>query len=112
MLLELGKIISVIASILMLYQALASAFFVPAMHWEDRLFLTVLKLCLAGCVCLAGGLIFAWPGRSGSPLPLHSTLPVQIFLWAIVVISLEFAVSWYVSCGNPLRGVVNVTCGR
>jgi hypothetical protein len=117
MLLELGKAISLFASILVLYPVLVSAFFVPGAHWEDRLLETLLKLGIAACVCFGSGLLFAWhaaPTDSQSQhgqLRLRSTLPVQLFWWALLVIGVVFAVGWYVTCGNPLRMYINPTCG-
>ncbi len=122
MLLELGKAISLFASILVLYPVLVSAFFVPGAHWEDRLLETLLKLGIAACVCFGSGLLFAWHGASPNShaqdnqsqqghLQLRSTLPVQLFWWALLVIGLVFAVGWYVTCGNPLRMYINPTCG-
>ena len=58
MLLEIGKAVSFITSILSLCALLDSAFFVPGSRWEERLVGSLLRIALAGCVCFASGLRF------------------------------------------------------
>ncbi len=43
MLLEIGKALSFILSLLSLYPIVLSAFFVPGTHWEERLSLSLVK---------------------------------------------------------------------
>jgi hypothetical protein len=98
--LELGKAIGLMASILSLYPAVFSAFFVPGAGWEERLFLSADKVLLSGCVCFASGLLFAWPSqgrRTDSGLRLLSTLPVRLFFCALAGMAVLFVVSWYLA---------------
>jgi drug/metabolite transporter (DMT)-like permease len=99
MLLELGKAISLCASILSLYAASFSAFFVPGTRWEERLFLSFSRIAIAACVCFASGLLFAWRPRTEAN-HVHSllrTLPVQLFFCGVAAMTLLFAVSWYLA---------------
>jgi hypothetical protein len=98
MLLELGKAVSLILSILSLYPVMLSAFFVPGTRWEDRLALSLLKIASAACICFASGLLFAMSPRPSlrSFSAVFSTLPVRLFLWAMAAMSVLFVVSWYI----------------
>ncbi len=96
MLFDIGKALSFLLSILSLYPVVVSAFFVPGTHWEDRLSLSLMRVALAGCVCLVSGLFFCRQsphGRAGEPL--LRTLPVQMFLWTVTGVALLFVASWY-----------------
>ncbi len=97
MALEIGKALSFFASILSLYPVLLSAFFVPGSHWQERLSMALLKTAMGACVCLASGMVFSWPSRENPEAgqPLTSTLPVRLFLWALVGMAVLFVVSWY-----------------
>lgn len=96
MLLEIGKALSFILSILSLYPIVLSAFFVPGIHWEDRLSLALVKIAMAGCICFASGLLFCRPPRAGCKgEPLMRTLPVQIFMWTLAGVAVLFLLSWY-----------------
>jgi hypothetical protein len=102
MLLELGKAGSFFLSLLSLYPVLVSAFFVQGSRWEERLMLALGKVVVAGCVCLASGLVFTWPSR-GNPeagKAITSTLPVKVFLWAAPGMMVLFLVSWYLMCAG------------
>ncbi len=97
MLLDLGKAVTLTLSILSLYPVMLSAFFVPGARWEDRLYLSLLKIASAACICFASGLLFALhprPTLRGFS-DVFSTLPVRIFFWSIAAMSILFAVSWY-----------------
>ena len=76
MLLEIGKALSFIMSILSLCALMVSAFFVPGSRWEERLVGSLLRIALAGCVCFASGLCSA---RRSAEVPLMRTLPVRLF---------------------------------
>ena len=93
MLLEVGKALSFIMSILSLYALLVSAFFVPGSRWEERLADSLLRIALAACVCLASGLMFR-STEPGEP-PVTRTLPVRLFFWALAGMALLFFLSWY-----------------
>ena len=103
MLLELGKMVSFVLCILSLYSVLLSAFFVPNTSWHERLMLGLVRLAVAGCVSFASGLLFAFPSRTNPDrgVPLWKSLPVVVFFWAAVLLSLMFLIAWYLRCGNP-----------
>lgn len=94
---ELGKALSFMLSILSLFPMVVSAFFEPGTHWADRLTMSLLRIALAGCVCLASGLFFYRPARPGEDpgLPLTQTLPVRMFFWTLLGVAAMFALSWY-----------------
>lgn len=105
MLLEIGKAVSLLMSILSLCALLESAFLVPGARWDERLVGSLLRIALAGCVCFASGLIFQWTGRSAEPepAPVTRTLPVRLFFWALVGMTVLFIASWYLEeCYVPL----------
>ncbi len=97
MLLELVKPLSFFLSILSLYPVMLSAFFVPGARWEERLWLALLRVALAACVCFLSGLLYAWRPRSSTQAaePLLATLPVRLFFWAVGGMALLFALSWW-----------------
>ena len=97
MLLEIGKLVSLLLSILSLDALLGSAFFVPGSHWDERLVNSLTRMVLAGCVCFASGLLFNQPVRKNSEAGSNvmDTLPVRLFFWALLGMALLFALSWY-----------------
>jgi hypothetical protein len=96
MLLEIGRALSFLLSILSLFPVLRSAFFVPGSHWQERLAMSLLYIALAACVCLASGLLFAWPSPANPHgQSLTSTLPVRMLLCALGGMAVLFAVSLY-----------------
>ena len=97
MLLEIGRVFSFLLGLLSLYPILVSAFFVPGSHWEERLELSLLRIALAGCVCLISGMLFSWPSATNPDAgqPLLATLPVRMFLFALAGMAVLFVVSWY-----------------
>jgi hypothetical protein len=97
MLLELGRMLSFVLSILSLYPVMMSAFFEPGSRWNERLTVILLNIALAACVCFSSGLLFSWPARTNPDAgqPLMSTLPVRLFFWAMAAMAILFAVSWY-----------------
>jgi hypothetical protein len=101
--LELAKAATFFASILSLYWVALTAFFVPGLHWQDRLFLALAKLALAAAVCLFSALIFRLPVRTNPDAhqPLTSTLPMQLFFWTAPILLILFLASWYLTCGAP-----------
>ena len=96
MMLELARPLTFFLSMLSLYPVLVAAFFVPGTRWEERLVGALLRIGLAGCMCLMSGLVFSRPSL-GNPEgeSLMATLPVRIFIWAMVGMGLLFALSWY-----------------
>jgi hypothetical protein len=96
MLLELAKALIFFLSMISLYPVLMSAFFIPGTHWEERLLASLLYVVLAGCVCLISGLLFAHPSPANPEGDaLIKTLPMRMFLWAMVSMAVLFALSWY-----------------
>jgi hypothetical protein len=97
MLLELLRPLSFFLSILSLYPIMMNAFFVPGTDWEERLAMTLLRVAFAACICFASGLLYSWhSSTTPEPAePLMDTLPVRLFLWALVAIALLFALSWW-----------------
>ena len=96
MFLELARPLSFFLSMLSLYPVLVAAFFVPGTRWEERLVGALLRVALAGCMCLMSGLVFTQPSpESPEGERLMATLPVRMFLWAMVGMALLFALSWY-----------------
>jgi hypothetical protein len=96
MLLELGRALSFFFSMLSLYPVLVSAFFVPGSRWQERLVLALLYVVLAACACLISGLLFSRPSPANPDGDaLLSTLPVRMFLWAMLGMAVLFTVTWY-----------------
>ena len=84
MLLEVGKAVSFLGSLLSMLLLLERAFFVPGIRWEERLTLGLEQLVLSGCVCLVSGLVFTWPSAANPEAgrSIFRTLPVKLYLWA------------------------------
>jgi hypothetical protein len=97
MLLDLGRAVSFIGGIVMLYWVMLSAFFAPGMRWQEQLTECALRVALAACVCFASGLLFAWrpSTRQAVPSPL-STLPMRLFFWGLGAMAGFLALSWYI----------------
>ncbi len=107
MLLEIGKAVSLLLSILSVDALLGSAFLVPGTRWDERLFHSLTHVLLSGCVCLASGLLFSWPSTSAAEISgaqaepssegpdLFHTLPVRLYFWALAAMAVLFTVSWY-----------------
>jgi hypothetical protein len=98
MVLELGKAISFLASIVSLCALMGSAFFVPGTDWQDRLIGSLTLIAIAACVCFASGILFREDAIRRSPEsdpPLNSTLPVRLFYWSLFAMALLFLLSWF-----------------
>ncbi|HKN20811.1 MAG TPA: hypothetical protein VJX73_05315 [Terracidiphilus sp.] len=96
MFLDIGRVLSFILSMLSLYAVLESAFFVPGSDWLERLNLSLLRIAIAACVCFASGILFALPhAKAESETPITSTLPVQLFFWAMAGVVILFVLSSY-----------------
>jgi len=92
-LLDLSRAVSLALSIISLYALMDSAFFIPGTRWEERLVASFARIAFAACVCFASGILFR---HSTDPaVPLTRTLPVRLFLWTLLGISLLFFISWY-----------------
>lgn len=101
--LELTKAAAFLACLLSLYWTALTAFFLPGLHWQDRLLDVLAKLALAAAISLLSALLFRLPVRANPDAhqPLTRTLPVQLFLWAAPILLLLFLASWYLSCNSP-----------
>ena len=96
MLLDLGKVLSMLLSIVSLYYVVVDAFFVPGTRWEDRLGMSLAQIALAACICFASGLLFSQPQTDrGEIEPLMATLPVRMFFWTLLGVAILFLVAWY-----------------
>lgn len=97
MLLEIGRAVSFLLSILSLDALLTSAFFVPGSPWDERLLNSLERVVLAACVCFASGLLFNWHKQTDSEAAssVLRSLPMRLFFWALAGMVLLFAVSWY-----------------
>ena len=97
MFLDIGKTLSFILSILSLYAVLESAFFIPGSDWQERLSLSLMRGAIAACICFASGILFALPRKQNArtETPITSTLPVQLFFWAMAGVAILSTVSWY-----------------
>ncbi len=96
--------------ILSLYSVLMAAFFEPAASWHQRLEEGLWRLAIAGCVSLASGLLFCLEASTSHADPLWKTLPVQVFLWAAVLLALLFVLTWYLRCGGMNSFGVKLDC--
>ena len=91
MLLELLRPVSFFLSMLSLYPVLVSAFFVPGTRWEERLWMALLRLAVAGCLCFASGLLY----RQEEGGKLLATLPVRLFFCGAGGMMVLFCLSWW-----------------
>jgi formate/nitrite transporter FocA (FNT family) len=94
MLLEIAKPVALTLCLLSLFAVFHAAFFVPASDLQQRIWSSVELMSLAAGICLASGLIFRDSARAGGG-SLTSTLPVQLFCWALGLILILFLVSGY-----------------
>ena len=99
MLLEIGKAVSFLVSLLSMFPLLERAFFAPGTRWEERLGMALEQLVLSGCVCFVSGLVFTWPSAANpeADRSLFRTLPVKMYLWALPGTALLFLLSWYLA---------------
>ncbi|MBT9332771.1 hypothetical protein [Paracidobacterium acidisoli] len=104
MLLQIGKVVSFMLSLLSLHALMLNAFFIPGTSLQERLTQSLGSLALAGCMCFASGLLFCMPvsphtkGEAAHQvnLPhLMETLPVRLFFWAIGLMVVLLLLSWY-----------------
>ena len=97
MLRELAKPVTLAMCILSLYALFATAFLVPGDDLQEKIVDSLCVLALAGGFALVSGVVFRDAAPVGSAHPrLAATLPVQLFFWAASVMTVLFAVSWYV----------------
>jgi hypothetical protein len=98
MILEIGKAVSFLASILSLYTLMGSAFFVPSSTWQERLLASLVRIGLAACVCFASGILFLQDEIRHAPdadRSLTRMLPVRLFYWGLASMAVLFALSWF-----------------
>jgi cation transport ATPase len=96
MLLDLTRAASFFLCIVTLYWVTISAFFVPGTSLQDRLTTALLRVALAACVSFLSGLLFSRNYRQPHQA-ITSTLPVQLFFWALAGIAVLFLSSWYLA---------------
>jgi len=94
MLHELAKPIALVLCMVSLCAVFYTAFLVPASDLEQRIWDSLVLLSLAAGICLSSGMIFREPAQNGASR-LLSTLPIQIFCWALCLMLAFFAASWY-----------------
>jgi hypothetical protein len=96
--LELAKFASLLLAILSLDAVIHTAFLEPGSNLEHQLVPALRMLLLAGVVCLGSGYLFRiWQQREGKRTSsVARSLPMLMFWWAGGVITLLFALSWYV----------------
>ena len=94
---ELAKPVTLVLCILSLYALFATAFLIPENDLHEKILDSLGMLALAGGFALVSGVVFrdSEPGVSSQPR-LAATPPVQLFFWAAGVMTVLFAVSWYV----------------
>jgi hypothetical protein len=96
MFLEIAKSFSFFLSLLSLYPVLASAFFLPASRWQERLEISLPYVALAACICFTSGYLFSRPSpESPQGKSLITTLPVRLFFCALAGMAILFAVVSY-----------------
>jgi hypothetical protein len=93
MLLDLGRAISFFLTIISLLALFNTAFFGPGTSWEQRLLASITRVVLAACISLASGLVFRY--STYPKVHLSKTLPVRLFLWTLLGVTLLFPVAWY-----------------
>jgi hypothetical protein len=97
MLLEIVKPIALMLCILSLYAVFHTAFLVPASDLPQRISDSLELLALACGISLTSGLIFreSISKPSTNSVPLSTTLPMQVFYWAVAAMIILFIASWY-----------------
>jgi hypothetical protein len=112
MLVEAGKLFSVIACILTLYSLFYATFLQPSVELGQRLIDSTGLLVLAAAIAVVSGLIFREADREWNPrVRLISTLPVQMFCWASGAMTILFLLSLYLASHCVLYGDVRFYAG-
>ncbi|WP_263379328.1 hypothetical protein [Granulicella paludicola] len=99
MLLDLGKALSFLISLLSLYPLFFAAFFVPGTHWQDRLLLASDKVVLSALCCFVSGILFSTSEHRQSTLTaqeVFATLPVRLYVLALGGMAVLFLSSWFI----------------
>lgn len=99
MFLDLAKAVAFFFCILVVCRTALYTFFVPGIHWRERLIYALVYLAFAACVCLLSGIVFTLPVRANPDRnqPLAQSMPVRLYLWSLVGISILFVLSWYLA---------------
>jgi hypothetical protein len=92
LLLDLGRALTFLLSILSLYALVDTAFFVTATTWQQRLLASIARVVLAACVSFVSGLLFHL--HTNPNIPISRTLPVRIFLWTLAAVIVLFTLAW------------------
>jgi general stress protein CsbA len=94
MLLDLAKPVALVLCMVSLCAVFYTAFLIPASGVEQRSLDAVILLSLAAGICLASGMLFR--EQAGDDMePLLRTLPMQMFCWAVILMTVLFFASWY-----------------
>lgn len=94
---ELGRLVSLLASLWSLYVLLGHAFFVAGSGWKERLEGSLEAMGLAVCCCVASGIIFVLTERdeaSSEETSLGKTLPVRMLEWTAGATVVLYGLSW------------------
>lgn len=94
MLVEITRPIALLLCICALLSVFYTVFLVPAGLMEQRTHDALLLLALSAGICLTSGMIFREPDESGFA-SVARTLPVQLFIWAVLCMLVLFLVSQY-----------------
>ena len=94
MLLEVAKPIALALCMISLCAVFYTAFMVPSNNLEKTVWDSVVLLSFAAGICLTSGMMFRGSKETGIGA-LTRTLPVQMFCWAVCLMLVFFAASWY-----------------
>ena len=103
MLLEIAKPIALLLCILSLCAVFHAAFLVPASDLHQKISSSLQLLALAAGISLISGMIFRESATSG----LMSTLPMQVFCWAVSIMLVLFLAAWYLETYSIFEGHVH-----
>jgi|GEM_PF-5068912 len=97
MLLELGKFVSLLSSLLCLCALFHAAFLIPANTFEQRVLSLLQMLMITAGVSLASGWIFYYQERRAGmqPAGIASSFPMKVFWWTAAIILGLFLFAWF-----------------
>jgi hypothetical protein len=97
-LLELGKFVSLLLSILCLYAVFHTAFLTRVDEFHEHILPVLRMFVLAAAACWSSGWIFhRWEQKAGAEHSrIAGTFPVKIFWWASAGFLILFALSWFI----------------
>jgi hypothetical protein len=97
MLVEVAKPVALMLCMLSLFAVFHTAFLVPGSDLDEKIWDSLKLLALAAGISLVSGLIFCESASDSTDDNgrLTSTLPIQVFYWAVSIMLVLFIVSWY-----------------